>query len=82
MLAFAHTRIESGSQWGILHLPPQAISESSMVCAEGDVAWVGNSVAEVLLHAFETNGEDVRMRRGVASPTLRDFTNYSRTAGR
>jgi hypothetical protein len=82
MLAFAYTHIESGPHWGILHLPPQAISEKSMVCAESDVAWVGNSIAEVLLRGFDTNGEDVGMRRGVPSPTLRDFTNYSRTTGR
>ena len=76
MLAFAHANLESQSHRGVVHLPQCTFSASSLGCAERDVAWVGDSVAEVLLRAFESSGGDVRIRRAVDLPTLLTFAAY------
>jgi hypothetical protein len=76
MLAYAHANLECGSRWGVVHLPQGTLNESSLACAERDVAWVGDSVAEVLLRAFESSGDDVRIRRAVDLPTLLNFAAY------
>jgi hypothetical protein len=92
MLAFAQAGCLGGPRRGVVHLPPGSIFDEnrrdenersarwdwSLLCEERDIAWVGNTIAEVLLRAFETGGADVRARKAGQLPTLLDFADHDR----
>jgi hypothetical protein len=47
-----------------------------LTCSEKEIAWIGDSIAEVIIRAWESPDDGVRNRKAVDSPTLLDFAKY------
>jgi Domain of unknown function (DUF4419) len=81
-------REPDGKHWGVVHLPPGSITESSkrnelfetssLACGPREVAWIGNSISEVVLRALETGGADPRIRAETPVPNLMEFADIGR----
>jgi hypothetical protein len=80
-LAFA----EAGDVTGVLHIPPDGIVERTVItnagnrgvmlelgCDQRNVAWIADSITEVLLRALDPN-DPAPARRKTATATLMEF---------